>query len=474
MKKPGRNDPCPCGSGKKYKKCCLRQQQATPIDWQRLRQTERELVAACLEHSVEHYPHSLAEAWEEFAVDAEPPEDLTAHPEFEAFFLPWYIFLWVPDNEGLKPGELRYPDMPIARHYLETHRTELSDLQRRFIEEACRQPYSFFQVTALQPGHSLTLRDLMLRRTVTVLERTASRLLEKGHIVFARVITVDHISLLLGAAPTPLPPLMHSHVLDIRDHLEARWGRLDLDELRRWDWDLRNTYRDLLEGLTRPPRLANSDGEPLEFVTLYYQLHCTVQEAFDALATLSPEPERHLAEARRDAQGRLQAFDLDWLRKEPGRGAGYTVLGNLHVEDDRLTIEVNSRERAESMRRRIARRLGRGRAQFQRWTIESPERQLAERLPQEGPPPPALDDQALQQSPELQAAVREMAERHWRDWLDHPLPALQGQTPRQAAATPAGRERLEGLLLGFERARTGQPFDPDVDWLRRQLGLSAE
>ena len=24
MAKTGRNDPCPCGSGKKYKKCCLR------------------------------------------------------------------------------------------------------------------------------------------------------------------------------------------------------------------------------------------------------------------------------------------------------------------------------------------------------------------------------------------------------------------------------------------------------------------
>lgn len=22
LKEPGRNDPCPCGSGKKYKKCC--------------------------------------------------------------------------------------------------------------------------------------------------------------------------------------------------------------------------------------------------------------------------------------------------------------------------------------------------------------------------------------------------------------------------------------------------------------------
>ena len=28
MNKPGRNDPCPCGSGKKYKQCCLSREQA--------------------------------------------------------------------------------------------------------------------------------------------------------------------------------------------------------------------------------------------------------------------------------------------------------------------------------------------------------------------------------------------------------------------------------------------------------------
>jgi len=26
--RPGRNEPCPCGSGKKYKKCCLAKQAA--------------------------------------------------------------------------------------------------------------------------------------------------------------------------------------------------------------------------------------------------------------------------------------------------------------------------------------------------------------------------------------------------------------------------------------------------------------
>jgi len=36
MKKPGRNDPCPCGSGKKYKNCCLRKDEETGVDFKRL------------------------------------------------------------------------------------------------------------------------------------------------------------------------------------------------------------------------------------------------------------------------------------------------------------------------------------------------------------------------------------------------------------------------------------------------------
>lgn len=31
MVKAGRNDPCPCGSGRKFKKCCAARQQGTHI-----------------------------------------------------------------------------------------------------------------------------------------------------------------------------------------------------------------------------------------------------------------------------------------------------------------------------------------------------------------------------------------------------------------------------------------------------------
>ena len=46
MAKTGRNDPCPCGSGQKYKRCCLPRDEAAAVV--RARALEREQAAALL------------------------------------------------------------------------------------------------------------------------------------------------------------------------------------------------------------------------------------------------------------------------------------------------------------------------------------------------------------------------------------------------------------------------------------------
>jgi len=53
------------------------------------------------------------------------------------------------------------------------------------------------------------------------------------------------------------------------------------------------------------------------------------------------------------------------------------------------------------------------------------------------------------------------------------VPALNDLTPRQAAATEAGRERLDAVLLDFQRRNlnAGPGMVVDVDWLRKELGL---
>jgi hypothetical protein len=63
-----------------------------------------------------------------------------------------------------------------------------------------------------------------------------------------------------------------------------------------------------------------------------------------------------------------------------------------------------------------------------------------------------------------------------KQWLDEPLPALRGRTPRQAAAArPAERAVLETLLRQFEydAGRPAPEGKPAIDtaWLRRELDL---
>jgi len=39
---------------------------------------------------------------------------------------------------------------------------------------------------------------------------------------------------------------------------------------------------------------------------------------------------------------------------------------------------------------------------------------------------------------------------HYANWAEEPIPLLGNQTPRQAIATPAGLERVKGLLREYE------------------------
>jgi tetratricopeptide (TPR) repeat protein len=48
MARPGRNDPCPCGSGKKYKKCCLAKEEA--VEREQLAKAEAKRAESAATH----------------------------------------------------------------------------------------------------------------------------------------------------------------------------------------------------------------------------------------------------------------------------------------------------------------------------------------------------------------------------------------------------------------------------------------
>ena len=50
MKKPGRNEPCPCGSGKKYKQCCQRHDEIQAVQARSLRKLNADAIKIAIEH----------------------------------------------------------------------------------------------------------------------------------------------------------------------------------------------------------------------------------------------------------------------------------------------------------------------------------------------------------------------------------------------------------------------------------------
>src|SRR3990172_4121404 len=97
----GRNDPCHCGSGKKFKKCCLLVQ--APDDEflrRRLRQIDDDLTCKLLKYGYSLYgEEGLWEAWGDYWFwDDRHPFDLD-DPENQAF-QPWFLYNWVPHSRN--------------------------------------------------------------------------------------------------------------------------------------------------------------------------------------------------------------------------------------------------------------------------------------------------------------------------------------------------------------------------------------
>ncbi|MCF6354749.1 MAG: MbcA/ParS/Xre antitoxin family protein [Candidatus Polarisedimenticolaceae bacterium] len=449
------------------------------LNWQKMRATEGELVHILLKHAERHYgSEAVAEAWDEFSLWNEVPMDPETEPELDTVFLPWFLFNWIPGNAEVDAAK-HLPEMQVAMHYLKRKGPQVDSFHRRFIEEACSQPYSFFQVTDADPDRSLLLKDILLGREVTVHEHQASTILHRGDAIFTRIITMDDVSIMVGGAPAIIPPRYLNDLIGMRERMAEVSPGFGRELLEEYDIELRSLYYEIREEIYNPPlpQMQNTDGDPLQLTKLYYGLQCTPREALDALASLSMmDVDELISEGKFNEQGELTSIEFPWLKKGNAQQKSWdnTVMGHITINDGQLTVDVNSQQRADAVKRKITRRLGE-RAVFRNAVIQSVEKMLEDS--QDNPAAmlgKAEPDDDLMAHPEIQEKIKEMADRHWKEWLDSPIPALKDQTPRDAAKSSIGRERLEALLLQFEQRVAGdaQPFAPDVDALRRSLGLT--
>ncbi len=484
---PGRNDPCPCGSGKKYKHCCLRANEAVPADeatWRRVRRAIDDLGHRVLSVATTHFgPTAIDEAWAEFTLwegdEAFDPE--TPHMQV---FAPWFLYDWLPDPEETEVPTAAHATT-AAQAYVQRAGRRLDPVAKRYIEACGRAPFSFHEVLDCEPGRRLRLRDVLLGTEIDVLEASASAGARPADLMFAKIVPIDGITVIDGCGPVVIPPRHKPEIIALRKNIQSVLGLRDLsgaERLRECHLELFRLYHDITGALLdpRPPALANTDGEPLQFQRLLYDID-SPREVFEKLKDLTAgASEEEIAEAAElDAAGNLVRAEISWRRLGNAMHPDWenTVLGTLAIEGSRLTAEVNSAERARTLRTIVEGRLG-DRARFRTAKIESARSMLKRaRSSVQDPKTKArsAERERFAELPEVKAVLAERLRAHYRAWVDQKLPALGGRTPRDAVRDPDGREAVEALIVDIERGGETMraPLDPAiVRELRETLGLA--
>lgn len=492
--KPGRNDPCPCGSGKKYKQCCLKTEQAQPDDefhegdflWRRIRRAIEGSPEKLLNFSGSHFGQAaLLEAWDEFL----PPWDDGHDEPFDPgtphmpIFMPWFFYDWLPDPDDTSVKHDALDGRTLGQAYLNKKGKHLDPLYARYCEQCCVAPFSFYDVLSVRPGDGFVLRDIFTGEEVDVIEHAGSNHTQVGEIMFAKLVKIDQVAMMEASAPVMFPPIEKSATLDLRKKIHKRKLPLTAALLKEYTYDMLDIYHDIADRLLNPrlPQLRNTDGDPLVFNKLIYNLDCSPREALDVLKqlNLTEDDESILTGAEFDTTGELHKIEFAW--QKPGnkkhKDWNNTILGHLRIEGASLTAEVNSENRAQQFKALMEKLLP-GKARYKTTVIESPQAMLA-RSEKEGDSAQAKQRQKEQDElnslPEVQAQMAEYMRQHYRDWPNQKIPVLKNKTPLQAVKTKDGKEMVEALLTEFEQRgkHSKPPLDPEIIVeLRKRLGLS--
>jgi hypothetical protein len=345
--KIGRNEPCPCGSGKKYKRCCLPQQSASYSFRAQQRSASDELTRDMLRFAESKFRDQIQVAWQDFNMTNLPVSFEKHSPEHD-LFLTYFLFYWDPQRPRTGKSASRRGGI-VTRWYELEKAGKLSDTERLLLGQATAQPLSFFEVLWSEAGERMGLRDILIGMETEVVERSASQTLQKGDIVYGQIWNLQTISILGCMALICIPPSSKGEVIGLRKKLRTKIAKqnrgLATGDLVRYADAIRLTYLTIRDALHRRPQLANTDGDPLVFCSLKFRIEST-EKAFEALAPLAlgQSEEELLDGAEFGKDGKLHSVALDWRQKGNAKIPSWdnTILANIKITGPTLVALVIS------------------------------------------------------------------------------------------------------------------------------------
>lgn len=486
--KINRNDPCSCGSGKKYKKCCLNDEITSDVEiidfsWQKLRKTEGEVIdkhlLPFLKRIFPENPISLA--FNEFCPD-HLPDAIDRDFIFDECFIPWLLFNWIAGEKiDIKRPKAFDLNKTIAQNFLITHHNTLPEPIISFIKTMNQTYYSFYTIEEVVLNKSLKIRDILLGTDHIVKEKSATHTLKPGNIVCSRILSMNDQAIFIGMIPLIIPSGCYATILTFENLLsQEKDEEAKINKLCEFSGHeiIHFCFQMLAECYDRPlPELRNTDGDPIIYSTSFFKLKISPGEAFKKLLplTLEKNAKPFESEGKRNKAGDLVKISFPWLKKKNKLYKSWdnTVMGDITINKDKLSLETNSSNRTEMGKELLSKYLGED-IEFKITMFQSPEQNLKSVSDKD-----IINDyneDKLLASPEIQKHLTKLAKTYWQNWFDQKIPELKNQTPKEAAKTASGKKMLANLLKIYEHRnleiKDGPNFfQVDVNFLRKKLGI---
>jgi hypothetical protein len=444
--KPGRNDPCWCGSGKKYKKCHLtaddeterggRKEGAEPLH-ERL---YKQLADGLRDRSTFEEASRLYFGKRPNDVDAKYRDD-----QMTGFF-DWCFHDFRPSSTG----------RTLIEECLHRRAGNLSSAERELLEGWLGARFGIWEVQNVKMGEGVELKDWFEGDRVFVHDVSSSRTMLQWDCVQSRVYSSEGRWYFAGngiAVPRDLMDRLAELVERESRESGQSAGAFVRANSHRWHRVVEELFRHKLDDL----RLVNAEGDEFELSAAEYR----VEDEAAAAAALRRTKQ---FESLEDAPG-LHRFG--WMEQAEGPRRTY---GSIEISGGKLRLDCNSRKRLAIGRQLVEKHAGNWlRHEGDSFHSQDALKQSAYDSARE------REEETSELPPDVERELLKLKVEHYERWVDEPVPALGGRTPREAARSETGRRALEDLLRLMEnseahaRGRSGPTFD--FSQVRKRLGM---
>lgn len=463
MTKTGRNELCPCGSGKKYKHCCL----AKAAAYQNLLHEQREAKIRAVGWLTENYGKAVDEAvMNRFFLDEEDdaPGRIEELPEAMQVAVLICLHEWLIADASLILDEewIRSSDLLLGRGG-----PLFTANGRRHIEELAASALSLYEVLEVRKDEGLLLRDMLRPDDLPVFaqEKKATETLVPWDTLGARLLRQGDACTLGGG----VYPFRREHAKEIVESIlkairrETRKKRPRATPEEIITFVIITSWLDAFLNPPAPPMLMDAQTkEPILFTTDRYRV--SDWQALEALL-----------DARDDVEWEDETV---WTWIESINEERYRSLARLErLPTGALEVECRTIGRADAARNWLEKLVGPLLSHTGRKT-EDPREKVLEAS--RSRPSVKSAKAASEIPPEVQREIlsKYLAE-HYEAWPAMPLPALNGKTPLQAAKLKTYRPKLVELLKQVEQGEAKRAKESgipafDIGFLWERLGLTRE